>query len=247
MQVTLQKRFSGGGNFAASYTWSKFIADTDGTDATGMEPTGVAAIQDFTNLRNSRSLLSFDVPQRLTLSYTYDLPVGKGKRFLGNISQGADRVLGGWGLNGITIIQSGFPLIFTSVAPSQISGFGFGTLRPNVAVGWNKTIPGALETHLNQVFNTACFSAPSPYGLGDEARTDPNLRDAGINNWDVSVFKLIPFSERIRMQFCAEFFNIANRVQFGNPRTAIGSPSFGIISSQLNQPRLIQLALRLSF
>jgi hypothetical protein len=108
-------------------------------------------------------------------------------------------------------------------------------------------VAGDLKTHLNRAFNTACFSAPSPYGLWSESRTDPNLRGTGVNDWDVSVFKAIPINERFRMQFRTEFFNIANRVQFGAPGTAIGNPTFGIISSQLNQPRLVQFALRLNF
>ncbi|WP_157466469.1 hypothetical protein [Edaphobacter aggregans] len=77
--------------------------------------------------------------------------------------------------------------------------------------------------------------------------TDTTLRGAAINNWDVSVFKLIPVTDRIQMQFRAEFFNIANRVQFGNPGTAVGGPNFGVITSQLNQPRLVQFGLRLNF
>lgn len=247
LQVSLQKRFRGGGNFTASYTWSKFLSNSDASTTFLDSTTGTGAVQDNSNLRNSRSLISFDVPHRLTLSYTYDLPVGKGKRFLGNINSAADRVLGGWGFNGVTTIQSGFPLTFTSSATSQISGFGFGTLRPNVVAGCQKTVDGDLKTHLRQAFNTSCFSAPSAFGIGNESRTDPNLRGQGIANWDFSVFKAIPVTERIRMQFRTEFFNIANRVQFGNPGTAIGNPTFGQITSQLNLPRLVQFALRLNF
>ena len=253
LQVTLQKRFGGGGNFSASYVWSKFITDVEGQEPSGVQNT-VNAIQTSYCLNCSQALSGYDVAQHLVLSYTYDLPFGKGKHFLSGVSPLADRFVGGWGFNGITTIQSGFPLSISSAASSQLAQFGYNTantntaqLYPNVTAGCDKTIPGPLSSHLNQAFNTACFSAPSPFGFGDEARTDPNLRGQGIDNWDVSLFKNITVTERVRMQFRAEVFNVANRVQFAPPATSFGSATFGIISSQANNPRLIQFALRLNF
>ena len=100
--------------------------------------------------------------------------------------------------------------------------------------------------------NTACFGPPPDWGFGDEARVDPTLRSQGINNWDFAVFKNTNFGpdNRLGIQFRAEFFNTFNRVQFGPPNTACctsNNASFGLVSSQLNTPRLIQLGLKFLF
>ena len=246
LQVSLQKRFRSGGNLTASYTWSKFISNGD-TGTTFLEQTGTGAAQDNNNLRNSRSLVSYDVPHRFVLGYTFDMPFGKGRKFLSGVSGAADKLVTGWGVNGVTTFQSGYPLVFTSSATSQISSFGFGTLRPDVVAGCQKAIGGAVQARLTKAYNTACFTAPSVYGLGNQGRTDPNLRGAGVNNFDFSLFKATQITERMRLQFRTEVFNVMNRVQFANPGTAIGNPLFGQITGTLNQPRLIQFALRLSF
>jgi hypothetical protein len=125
------------------------------------------------------------------------------------------------------------------------STFGGGTSRPNVVAGCDKSVFGSAQSRLTGWFNAACFSQPPQFGFGNESRTDPNLRSSGINNWDVSLFKSTPIAERIALQFRAEFFNLFNRVQFGSPGTALGTAQFGLVTSQLNQPRLIQFALRL--
>jgi hypothetical protein len=101
---------------------------------------------------------------------------------------------------------------------------------------------------LTQWFNTGCFSQPAAFTFGNEPRVDPTLRSAGIANWDFSAYKNFPFSEdRARLQFRAEFFNIFNRVQFAPPNTQFGTSQFGVISTQANQPRLVQFALRFLF
>jgi hypothetical protein len=101
-------------------------------------------------------------------------------------------------------------------------------------------------------FNPACFTAPSNFGFGNESRVDPNLRGQGINNWDLAIFKRTNFGpgERFGLEFRTEFFNTFNRVQFVAPNTACceaSNASFGITSNQLNNPRLIQFALKFVF
>jgi hypothetical protein len=73
------------------------------------------------------------------------------------------------------------------------------------------------------------------------------LRAAGIANWDFSVVKRTEITERLRLDFRTEFFNLFNRVQFADPNTSLGNPSFGIVTSALNLPRLVQFGLRLNF
>jgi hypothetical protein len=106
---------------------------------------------------------------------------------------------------------------------------------------------GAAQDRLSQWFNTTCFSQPAAFTFGSASRLDPKVRGHGIGNWDFALFKTTPLTERVGLQFRTEVFNVANRVQFGNPALAIGNPTFGVISSQSNNPRLIQFALRLMY
>ncbi len=242
MQMKMEKRFHGGGTVLVAYTWSKFISNGD-TITTWLDPTGT--IQDYNNLRNERALLGSDVPQHVVISYVNDLPIGKGHRLLGNVSGVADKLVSGWGINGVSTFQSGTPLGFSS--SSNITGSYNGGSRPNVVAGCDKSISGSAQSRLNEWFNTSCFTAASAFTFGTEGRFDPNLRSAGIANWDFAVFKTTSLTERIKLQFRTEFFNLFNRVQFAQPGLAQGNPSFGVVSSQTNNPRLIQFALRTSF
>src|SRR3984957_5830816 len=250
LQATVEKRFSGGSLFLANYTWSKLISNTEGV-APFLELGTVGAIQNYTDLRNERSLASFDVSHRLVLSYILDLPFAQGRRFLTNVRGVSNRLLSGWTASGIATFASGFPLAITSAAPNDLSTFfGAGTIRPNVVTGCQKSRGGSIVQNVGSgspVLNAACFVAPGPFSLGTEARGDPTLRAQGINNWDFSVSKSTPLNEHINLVFRVEFFNLFNRVQFGPPSTSFGGPSFGLITSQANTARQIQFSLRASF
>ena len=250
LQATVQLRFSSGSMLLANYSWSKLISNTEGV-STFLEPYTVGAIQDFTNLRAERSLENFDVPQRFVLSYVLDLPFGRGRRYLASVNGLTDKLVSGWRLTGITTFASGFPLAITSAAPNFLSSlFGAGTIRPNVLAGCDKSVGGSIVSSAQtgaSVVNPACFAAPGPFALGNEPRVDPTLRAQGINNWDISLAKLTSVSERVSLNFGAEFFNTFNRVQFGPPNTSFGSALFGKITNQVNNPRQIQFSLRASF
>jgi Carboxypeptidase regulatory-like domain len=252
-QLTVHKRFKNGGSFLAAYTNEKLITNSD-TLTTWLE-TGVGEVQDWNNLRGERSVSSQDVPQRLVLSYVYDLPFGRGQRYMSGVSGPADKLISGWGVDGVTTFQRGFPLPLTYGGSTSLSsaGFGIGTLRPDVIAGCDRTQRGSgLAGSLASWFNTSCFAPPPDWGFGNESRVDPVLRGAGINNWDFALFKTTNFGpeNRLGIQFRTEFFNTFNRVQFGPPSTACCSannPAFGVVSSQLNNPRLIQFALKFLF
>ena len=165
---------------------------------------------------------------------------------MSNANALTNAVLGGWGVQGVTTVQTGFPLHLTTNTNNANSP-GSGGQRPNIIKGCDTSVSGSTQSKLTDYFNTSCFAQPDPFTFGSEGRTDPHLRSPGIANWDFSAFKSFPLTERANIQFRAEFFNIFNRVQFGYPGQSFGSSSFGVISSQVNTPRLIQLALRLSF
>lgn len=248
LQAKLQRRFGAGGNLLASYTWSKNIGTTDNTTSYvegGGYPFG--QMQDFTNIRSNRSELSYDVPQRLVISYVADLPVGKGKRFLGGVSGPMDKLVSGWGVTGITSFQIGYPLPLSAQPNTITNQFYGGVTRPNYTAGCNKPISGSAVSRLTGWFNTSCFSQPSSYAWGTEGRTDSKIRAEGVDNWDLSLGKSTPITERVNLQFRAESFNLANRVMFSAPGNVFGTSQFGVVSAQRNQPRLIQLSGRLNF
>ena len=142
--------------------------------------------------------------------------------------------------------QSDFPL-YISAASNTSNSFG-GTFRPNEN-GQNPNISGSAVSRLSEWFNTSDFSQPAPFTFGNTPRTLPDVRAEGIDNFDFALFKNTLFGpeDKLGLQFRCEVFNIANRVQFGYPGMTFGTAQFGVVSSQINQPRLIQLALRFSF
>jgi len=244
MQLKVERRFRAGGSLLGSYTWAKFITNTD-TLTGWLEASGPGGVQNNYDLRNERSLASFDVPHRLVISYVLDLPFGRGQKLLGSLSGPADKLLSGWGVNGVYTAQSGFPLRFGTAA-NLTNSFGGGS-RPNVVAGCDPQLSGSAQSRLNRWFNTSCYAPPAAFTFGTASRVDPKLRAHGINNFDFALFKRTKLTERIGMEFRSEFFNLFNRVQFGFPGQALGNPQFGVVSSQLNNPRLAQFALRLTF
>jgi hypothetical protein len=250
-QLTLQRRFADAGSLLVAYTNAKLISDTD-TLTAWLEP-GVGAIQDNNNLSSERSLSSQDVPQRFVVSYVLDLPFGKGKRYLSGADGTLDKIVGGWGIDGVTIFQRGFPLIFTNGQVNGTTLFGGGS-RPNVSPACDPMLPGGATSRLGGWFRTACFQAPADFKFGDEARVDPRLRAEGINNFDFAVFKRARFgsNERLGLEFRTEFFNIFNRTQFAPPNTiccTANNPNFGVVTATApgTNPRLVQFGLKLLF
>jgi hypothetical protein len=257
-QFTATKRFSSGGTFLAAYTNAKLMTNTD-TQTSWLEGStgGVGQVQDYNNLRGEWSKSSQDVSQRLVISYVYDLPFGHGQKYMGDATGVADKIISGWGVDGITTFQKGFPLKFTYAGTTALEGLGLGVsnIRPDVTAGCNKGAGGAggQAAKLGEWFNTSCFATPPQYGYGNESRVDSTLTAAGINNWDIALFKTTNFGpdNKLGLQFRTEFFNTFNRVQFGFPGTAFNGSAtgngFGQVTSQNNTPRLIQFALKFMF
>jgi hypothetical protein len=244
LQVKLEKRFRQGGTVLGAYTWSKNIGDIE-TGMNWLEAGPLATIQNNNNLRGERAVSGFDVPHRLIVSYVYDLPVGKGRKFLAGANGITDRLIGGWGINGIATFQAGFPLTM-STSTNSTNSFGGGS-RPNYVGGCDASTTGDAQQRLAKWFNTTCFVAPPSSTFGNLGRTLTAVRTAGIANYDFSLFKAIAVRERLNIQFRTEFFNIFNRVQFGPPGEVQGNTQFGIVSTQLNTPRLVQFALRMNY
>jgi hypothetical protein len=248
LQMKVEKRTPGGGSVLAAYTFSKLLANVN--SLTGWLDSGVGAgpgPQDPSNLTAEKALASFDSRQRLALSYSVDLPIGKGQKFLSGGNTVVQKFSSGWSVSGAATFQDGLPLALT--ATPNVAGLGLG-LRPNVVPGCNPRLDGSAQSRLNGWFNTSCFTVPTAYTLGNASRTDPALRSHGTNNINASLLKKTPVTERVNVEFRAEVFNLFNRVQFGLPNTVVttaANSTAGTITTQINQPRLIQLALRLAF
>jgi len=257
LQTRFEQRFvDSGDTLMVNYTWSKLLANVGAAPVIGtfVIPAGTNGIQDWNNIGSAKALDPTSVAHRLVVSYVYDLPIGKGRALLDSVRGVVNGLVSGWGVNGVTTIQSGFPLSISYGGNNILnSTFGAGTIRPNVIAGCQKSLPGSAVDRFNsgKWFNTACFTAPFAFGFGDEPAYDPELRGQGIVNFDLAVVRNFVVRERYAIQFRAEAFNLANYTRFANPGTVMGTPTFGAItaggSSQQNQPRLIQLAVRIKF
>ncbi len=227
LQLTTSKRFSHGFQFEGSYTWAKTLDN-------GMSH------QDSYNMRNSRSLADIDIAHRFVMSYIYELPFGRGKRFGTNFSKVADAFFGGWQFNGITTFQTGTPV---GISANNTAGLFNPATRAN-SNGKDPKLSGKVDERLNRYFDTSVFSQPLPFTFGNVSPRIP-LRNDGIRNFDLSLFKQYVIKERMRIQFRTEFLNAFNTPRFGSPNASVTSSSFGLINSQANNPRQVQFGLKL--
>src|SRR5262249_5274144 len=239
--MKLSKQFSSGLMLMTSYQWSKAI---DNIGETEPSPVGHAdGFRDNRNFRTERSLAAHDLPHSLVTAVVYALPVGRGKRFGGNINRFADAIVGGWQLSSIVRFSSGLPVRLT--APSAISQYGFGTQYPNVTKGSDVAVAGRNP---ERGVKTGAVLGPAPDTIREHPRGLHELRAGQQKNADVSVAKIFRARERVQVQFRAEAFNLTNSPQFGWPDTAFGSTTFGVVSTTMNVgPRNVQFGLKVDF
>lgn len=240
-QARLQQRLDFGLSLLASYTWAKSIDNTSNFFASTGDPNFP---QDSYNFRGERGRSNFDLRQRFSASYSYDLPFGKGHRWLAD-SGWATTLVSGWQSYGIISLQEGRP--FTVALLSEIDrsntgrsnlGFGFND-RPNLVGDATSSNPT-----LQRWFNTSAF-AFQPFGsFGSSGRNI--LEGPGYQNVNFSLVKNTQLKEELSLQFRVEFFNLFNHPNFDLPDNFLGSPTFGrVLSAQ--SPRHIQFGVKLLF
>jgi hypothetical protein len=231
LQGRLQQRLWQGLSLLASYTYAKSIDDASGFFNTTGDPNFP---QNSYNLSAERGRSDFDIRQRFTLGYAYDLPVFKGHRWMG-----------GWQTFGVLTFQTGQPFTVALLPDidntnTGISQLGFGANgRPNVVGNARLSNPTPGEW-----FNTAAFATP-PYGHFGNAGRDI-LDGPGSQTVNFSIVKNNAVTERLNLQFRTECFNLLNRTNFNLPDNFVGSPTFGQVVSA-EDPRRIQFALKVLF
>jgi outer membrane receptor protein involved in Fe transport len=248
-QFKLERRFGKGLYFLTSYTWSKAI---DTVSSANFDSAVTGGVQNMLDPGQNRGVSDWDVPHRLAFSYVYDLPFGKGLRYLSNAPTVVNHLLGGWQVSGVLQASSGVP--GTVSVGSTIPG---GDARPNL-VG-NPNLPSG-ERSPDNWFNTEAFVANTDEAgnllPGDAGRNI--LRGPRYTNVDLGVMKFFSFTERVRLQFRAEFFNLSNTPHFALPMMRMSDVSFGRLTHTRNPVnfgstgtsyanRMIQFALKLEF
>jgi hypothetical protein len=238
VQFKYERRFSQGLAVLAHYTISKFISDSDspGTDVDWLG--GAAGVQSWKDLSLERSLASFDVPQRLVTTFSYELPVGRNRTFGRSMHKAADAVVGGWEVSGILTFSSGFP-INPGLDSAQLWD---ATQRPNL-IGDPSTSGPAFQ-RIDGYFNAAAFSQPAGDALGTAPRMLPHYRRYGIRTGDMTLMKNFRIDERKSVQLRLESFNVTNTPNFGAPNTSFGSTSFGLITGVTVGARQTQVAVK---
>lgn len=237
-----QKRFSKGMTFLTTWTWSRNLDASSGGAANNLNGGNVGP-QDAYNMAAEYSLSNIHSPHRWATALTYELPFGKGKSML-NSSKALDYIVGGWSINSVGVMQTGFPLQIRQNSNNNSVIFA-ASQRPN-ATGVDPATSGSLTDRIDNYLNPAAFSQAAPYTFGNVSRTI-STRGPGQVNWDISVFKSVQIFERFKAQFRAEALNAMNTPLFRSPNTAFGNSAFGRITQQANFPRMIQLGMRLYF
>ncbi len=235
----LDKRMSNGLSLLVSFTGSKLM-DNASSVVSYLGPTS----QTYANQYNPKAefgLSSQDISRQFVAGYVYELPFGRGKQFLAHENGLIDHLVGGWQTNGVVQWNTGTPIVLGGAQNNTHLANSF-SQRPNKAPG----DANLAHRTLSQWFNTSLFSQPAPYTIGNAPRVLPNVRVPGYTEADMSAFKNNFFgpSERFNVQFRAEAFNAFNHPVFSGPDTGVNDGNFGLINSQSNTPRQLQLAVK---
>ncbi len=242
LTVRADKRFAQGLTLLFSFTAGKLF-DNSASAVTFLGPTSVTYNNQY-NPAAEYALSPQDVSRDLVTSYTYELPFGPGRRFLGSSHGILGTLLGGFQTSGIVSWISGTPITLGAATDnSQLFTLGE---RPTQSSP-NAKLPNATRDHY---FNTALFSNPAPYTLGNARRTLDNIRTPQLVNTDLSAIKNNHFGPdgRYNLELRLEGFNAFNHVQLSAPDTGVNDGSnFGRITSAANSPRQVQLAAKFYF
>lgn len=251
LEASFEHRFDKGFFMLASYTFCKLISTTNGEDA---NRTSDGAVQNQYNRRLDKAVANQDTPHNLRISYVYDLPFGKGQKFLGSASRITDAVVGGWKISAIHTYVAGTPMVVNC----NQNFFGAGSnarcsFAPGVSTGqipiinpeWNSDKGTAFRV---PYLNRAAFVLPPNMTYGDTPRRMSYLRTPWSINEDVALLKNFTIHEKVGLEIRASASNVLNRALLAAPVTGQNANNFGFIATaQGNGPRNVQLGARVSF
>jgi len=242
LQLKAEKRFSRGLWFLTSYTFSKLLTNADSNQP------GILGVSPFERGK-SKGLAFDDIPHSLSIAMTYDLPFGKGQRWLdgGGV---VNHLVGGWKLSSILRLSSGTPFAFSSSKCNVPDQFALSCI-PGVLPGKSPWAQSKSNFDPSKpLFDAAAFEPVDNFGstayYGSGARIT-NYRGFGYHNQDFALFKDIRITERVNFQFRAEAFNLWNNHTLRGFNTDIASSSFGQWDGSVTSPRNIQIAGRITF
>lgn len=240
LQTKVERQFSSGLFLLSTYTWSKSITDANSALGGFFSPSA----RDNYNRSLEKALSVFDSPHRFVTAFTYELPIGPGKK-IGNVGGVAGKVIGGWQVNGI--------LTYASATPIQI---GLNNTLPLFNSGNTPdSVPGVDPKMSNSNFdpnkdlylNINAFAVPTAGKIGTSAIVLPHTRGFFNMNEDLGILKRTQITESFNVEFRFEMFNLFNRVIFAAPDANVSSSNFGRVTGQGNGQRNGQFALKLNF
>jgi hypothetical protein len=238
LQAELQRTFSSGLTFRASYTWSKSL-DWQSDQYGSVVPVN------FYNLKAEYGPSDYDRSQMFIFSSVYALPFGRHRTYMANATGIGEAVLGGWNVGTIISLISGAP--FEVLAGADVTNTGDPSQRAERTGANPYAVPGGQSYRL--WLNPAAFAEPAQYTYGNESRND--LVGPPFKNVDFNVSKDFALSESAKLQFRSEFFNLFNHTNYGNPNNNVISGAFGTITQTANgglyTGREIQFALKVMF
>jgi hypothetical protein len=248
LQLLAEKRYSNGLQLLVTYVWSKSIDDSSQADDNVTWLGSFSSLQDPNKPWMERSLSTFDIPHVIQFSYSYDLPFGRGRAFLGNLPRWADGFIGGWKTNGIWRISDGRPLTFQVADGLALPTYG--TQRPNI-VGNPKRNNGSGFVDQYFAGNTSDdhpnFVRPDDFTLGNAPRAFGNIRTPWQFSTNLSLGKQFAIREEMNVEVRIEAQNALNHPVFQGPNTQVDDSGFGKITSTSIGPRQVQLAIKFNF
>ena len=250
LQAVLQKTPSKGLQYQVAYTYAKCMSNNTGYYGTwsGSRASSTASPywQNIYDPQAEWAPCYYDEKHNLTAYAVYELPFGKGKMFGGNANSAVNAVIGGWTISPILTLHGGFPLALYNNGSDQ-TGTASRGLRPDCN-GAN-TVFGRRNATAAQGGGYQWFD-PSNYtnaaAFGTCAPQIDGLRGPGYYNWDASVQKNFPITERFRLQFRTDFLNTFNHVNLAVPNTTVQTSTTGVINAS-QPPRNVQFALKLYY
>jgi hypothetical protein len=226
-QFTLRRRFSSGLGLSLAYTFGKSI-DNQSVDPVGassgggLSTTNSRTPTDIRNFREERARSDFDRTHVLTVASVWELPVGKGRYFLGNAHGVINQLLGGWTVNSIYTYMTGEPFSVRSGSRTANGAHESRAVVLNPTEAQLQYLPNVVGPVVFKDASNFALPAPGQNGAGRNIFVAPSYW-----NLDIGIIKTFPISERFKLQFRTEMFNALNHPNFDNPRDAsVGSPSF---------------------